>query len=87
MQSVACLFGRVSKGYQMKGLNPAKTNILTDFALCFRGNIKKVRTPRLQGLESAQIAFVDFPFRLWKPVNDPAAAGLSDPLGASQPWR
>src|ERR1700680_1902419 len=32
----------------------------------FEASVKKVRTPRVQGLDPGEITFVDFPFRLKK---------------------
>jgi hypothetical protein len=48
----------------------------SDVRLCrrenagFGFNVKKVRIPRLQGLDPGEIAFRDFPFRLKKAAND-----------------
>ena len=50
----------VSKGYQMKGPSPAKTQILSGLAARFWRNVKKVPNRRLQGLDTGEIGFRDF---------------------------
>jgi hypothetical protein len=39
---------------------------LTGLARRFRAYVKKVRTPRVQGLDPGEMTFLDFPFRLKK---------------------
>jgi len=66
--SVVCVgaFTQVSKRYQTTVRNPAKTPEKVSTPLHHMGNVKKVRTPRLQGLDPGEIVFRDFPIRLQK---------------------
>jgi hypothetical protein len=56
----------MSKRYQMKGRNLQEWSQVTGLARRFRAYVKKVRTPRLQGLDPGETQHLLFPFRLKK---------------------